>query len=146
MIKRILTQVPQKGNPPEIVLQEADVQVIDKQEHGKKVKWKNQHLPFDNVMRDLPIWQQKFVPSLLDWAMSDIPEPFGTTSHPNFKATIQDLWKKIFSHLSEKHGADDELQADHPAIYSVVCTFLLHVSEIFFSLLLIGRRRNTYTP
>ncbi|SJL14823.1 uncharacterized protein ARMOST_18294 [Armillaria ostoyae] len=54
-------EADKKGNQPEIVLREADVQVIDKQERGKKVKWKNQHLPFDNIVRDLPIWQQKFV-------------------------------------------------------------------------------------
>ncbi|KAK0460893.1 uncharacterized protein EV420DRAFT_1477781 [Desarmillaria tabescens] len=120
-----------KANPPEIVLQEADVQAIDKQEHGKKVKWKNQHLPFDNIMRDLPIWQQKFILSLLDWAMSDIPEPFGMTSHPNFKATIQGLWKKIFSHLSEKHTDDSKPRADHPAIYSVgAAAIRTHRSDI----------------
>ncbi len=111
-----------KGQAPNIVFQEADVQELDKKEHAKKKNRKNQHLPFDNTVHDLPIWQQKLIPSLLDWAMSDITEPFGTTNHADFKLTVQTLWKNIFSHLSEKN--DDGIRADHPAIYSVVSLYM----------------------
>ncbi|PBK71138.1 hypothetical protein ARMSODRAFT_1017061 [Armillaria solidipes] len=118
-----------KGQAPNVVLQEADVQELDKKERAKKKNWKNQHLPFDNIVRDLPIWQQKLIPSLLDWAMSDIAEPFGTTNHADFKPTVQTLWKNIFSHLSEKN--DDGIRADHPAIYSVAAAAVrTHRSDI----------------
>ncbi|PBK62831.1 hypothetical protein ARMSODRAFT_980459 [Armillaria solidipes] len=99
---------------------EADVQELDKKERAKKKNWKNQHLPFDNI---------KLIPSLLDWAMSDIAEPFGTTNHADFKPTVQTLWKNIFSHLSEKN--DDGIRADHPAIYSVAAAAVrTHHSDI----------------
>ncbi len=106
---------------PEIVLENTDVQELDVKERGNSKKnWKNKDLPFDNFVRDLPLWQQKLVPSLIDWATSSIAEPFGTTNHADFKTTIQDLWTKIFAYLPPKI-ADGSVRVDHPAIYSVVC-------------------------
>ncbi|PBK80945.1 hypothetical protein ARMGADRAFT_1039641 [Armillaria gallica] len=88
---------------PAVVLQDEDVQEIDVKDHGnsKKLNWKNRDLPFE------------------DFATSaTISEPFGVTNHSEFKSTIQDLWKKIFSYLPPK-CADSSIWAEHPAIYSV---------------------------
>ncbi|PBK81653.1 hypothetical protein ARMGADRAFT_1039168 [Armillaria gallica] len=112
------------------LVKDADVQEIDVKEHGKKSNWKNKDLPFENFVRDLPIWQQKFVPSLVDWATSNIKEPFGTTNHQDFKATVQDLWAKTFSHLSLKLK-DNSARAEHPAIHAVAAAAVrTHRSDI----------------
>lgn len=113
-----------RAEPITIVLQDADVGEIDRREHGKKAIWKNQHLPFNNFVRDLPVWQQKLIPSLLDWGMSNIAEPFGTTNHADFKPMIKKLWTTLFAHLSEKDGNGDTC-AEHPAVYSVVSSFTI---------------------
>lgn len=117
---------------PEVMLKEADVQEIDVKEHGKK-SWKNKDLPFDNFVVDLPVWQQKLVPSLVDWANSSIAEPFGTTNHKDFKPTVIDLWTKIFAHLAPKL-TDGSLWAEHPAITSVVRSYLLPIHFMTISL------------
>ncbi|KAK0227299.1 hypothetical protein EDD85DRAFT_794573 [Armillaria nabsnona] len=115
---------------PEIVLKDADVQEIDVKEHGKKSNWKNKDLPFENFVHDLPIWQQKFVPSLVDWATSTIKEPFGTTNHQDSKTTVQDLWTKIFPYLSPKLE-DDSARTEHPAIHAVAAAAVrTHHSDI----------------
>ncbi|PBL03186.1 hypothetical protein ARMGADRAFT_1021922 [Armillaria gallica] len=115
---------------PDIVLKDADMQEIDIKEHGKKSNWKNKDLPFENFIRDLPIWQQKFVPSLVDWATSTIKEPFGTMNHQDFKTTVQDLWMKIFPYLSLKLE-DDSAWAKHSAIHAVAAAAVwTHCSDI----------------
>ncbi|KAK0216007.1 hypothetical protein IW262DRAFT_1299283 [Armillaria fumosa] len=42
---------------PEIMLKNTDKPEIDIKKHAKKLNWKNRDLPFQNFMRDLPIWQ-----------------------------------------------------------------------------------------
>ncbi|PBK85228.1 hypothetical protein ARMGADRAFT_1087682 [Armillaria gallica] len=114
----------------DIVLKDADMQEIDVKEHGKKSNWKNKDLPFENFVCDLPIWQQKFIPSLVGWATSTIKEPFGMTNHQDFKTTVQDLWTKIFPYLSLKLE-DDSAWAEHPAIHAVVAVAVrTHHSDI----------------
>ncbi len=104
---------------PEVVLKDADVQEIDVRERVKKSHWKNKDLPFENFVRDLSVWQQKFIPSLIYWATSTIPEPFDTTNHLDFKTTVQDLWTKIFPYLTPKLE-DGSTRAEHPAVHNVV--------------------------
>ncbi|KAK0506757.1 hypothetical protein EDD18DRAFT_1098003 [Armillaria luteobubalina] len=123
-------EMPADPQALEIVLEEADMQEIDIKEHVKKSNWKNKDLPFENFICDLPIWQQKFVPSLVNWATWNIQEPYGTTNHPDFKVTVQDLWAKIFLHLSLKLK-DDSAQAEHPTIQAVAAAAIqTHCSDI----------------
>ncbi len=63
---------------PAVMLKDADVQEIDVKEHGKKLaqSWKNKDLPLEQFVTDLPLWQQRFVPLLIDWANCSISESF----------------------------------------------------------------------
>ncbi|KAK0488456.1 hypothetical protein IW261DRAFT_1413995 [Armillaria novae-zelandiae] len=115
---------------PNIELKDADVQEIEVQERAKKSSWKNKDLPFEVFVCDLPVWQRKFIPSLIDWAMSDIKEPFGTTNHQDFKSTVQELWMKIFPCLDPKLE-DGSARAEHLAIYGVAAAAVhTHQSDI----------------
>ncbi|KAK0435041.1 hypothetical protein EV421DRAFT_1740487 [Armillaria borealis] len=114
----------------EIVLKEGNVKKIEVREHGKKTVFKNHDLPFADFSADLPLWQQKFIPSILDWCGCEIPEPFSATSLPAFKTTVRLLWTKIFLHLNVIL-ADGNIRADRPAISAVAATAVrTHRSEI----------------
>ncbi|PBK62153.1 hypothetical protein ARMSODRAFT_1025076 [Armillaria solidipes] len=114
----------------EIVLKEASVKKIEAKERGKKSVFKNHDLPFTDFGADISLWQQRLIPSILNWSGCEIPEPFSATGLPEFKANVRTLWTKIFAHLTVVLP-DGSIRADCPAIAAVAATAVrTHRSEI----------------
>ncbi|KAK0218878.1 hypothetical protein IW262DRAFT_1298001 [Armillaria fumosa] len=75
---------------------------------------------------DLPLWQQKLIPSILDWSCGEIKEPFSATGLPEFKTAMWTLWTQIFAHLPVVL-ADGSVRADSHVISSVWYHILISV-------------------
>ena len=88
--------------------------------HPAQPHYKNSHLPFENLMRDLLTWRNAILPPIIDW-FGTIKDPFTVNSHPNLQEVVEYLWSEEFLEIQ----GDDAIQS---VVHEATCFFTSYYS------------------
>ncbi|KAJ7603071.1 hypothetical protein FB45DRAFT_1072146 [Roridomyces roridus] len=80
-----------------LVPKNVSLTVTGKVKREPKPVYTNSHLPFpgDSQTADLKVWQNTFLPELLDW-VATLDDAFAANSDPVFKIVAEDIWEQHF--------------------------------------------------